>query len=220
MFPVTQNETKKDIKLENARPWWNTWFLVPEIHLHSRQTSTRNEQMPTSTRTRMDDQRKYHIDPKAPKQRNRPKQLQTHNLTTDDVENIDSTNKGRDLLLANKPRIISWGTERMLQRIQRHSKVTFHGSTHLKWEQDQTEKSSYGLDWLEKGIWHGSAKLDNKLPKNVQNITWSKLYRENQQNLESGIDSRRKKLSWSKDPKRYISRRLHDHTIHNCDDAT
>ena len=34
----------------------------------------------------MDDQRKNHIDPKGPKQRNRFKQLQTHNLPTDDVE--------------------------------------------------------------------------------------------------------------------------------------
>ena len=25
---------KKIIKLENARPWWNTWFLIQEIHLH------------------------------------------------------------------------------------------------------------------------------------------------------------------------------------------
>ena len=31
--------------------------------------------------------------------------LQTHNLPTDDVENIDSTNKGRDLLIVNKPQI-------------------------------------------------------------------------------------------------------------------
>ena len=37
--------TLKKIKLENARPWWNTWFLVQKIHLHSQQTSTRNEQM-------------------------------------------------------------------------------------------------------------------------------------------------------------------------------
>ena len=51
----------------------------------------------------MDDQRKDHIDIKGPKQRNRPKQLQTHNLPSDDVENINSTNKERDLLLANKP---------------------------------------------------------------------------------------------------------------------
>ena len=76
---------------------------IQEIHLHSRQTSTRNEQIPTkSTRTRMDDQRKYHIDPKGPKQSNCPKQLQTHNLPTDDVENINSSNKGRDVRLANK----------------------------------------------------------------------------------------------------------------------
>ena len=50
----------------------------------------------------MDDQRKDHIDPKRPKQRNCPKQLQTHNLPTDDAENINSINKGRDLVLANK----------------------------------------------------------------------------------------------------------------------
>ena len=110
--------TLKDIKLENARPWWNTWILVQEIHLHSRRTCTRNEQMPTrNTRTRMDDQRKYHIDPEGPTQRNRPKQLQTHNLPTDDVENINSKNTGRDLLLAYSPLIVTWVTERMPQRI-------------------------------------------------------------------------------------------------------
>ena len=49
----------------------------------------------------LDDQRKDHIDPKGPKQRNRSKQLQIDNLPTEDVENINRTNKGRDLLLAN-----------------------------------------------------------------------------------------------------------------------
>ena len=103
----TQNKTKKkkDIKLKNARPWWNTWILVQEIHLHSRQTSTRKENMLTgSTSTRMDDQRKDRIDPEGPPQRNRSKQLQTHNLPSDNVKNINSTNK--DLLLTNKPRIV------------------------------------------------------------------------------------------------------------------
>ena len=104
--------------------------------------------MPTnSTRTRVDDQRKDHIDTKGPKQRNRPKQLQTHNLPTNDMENINSTNKGRDLLLANKLQIVPWRTEMMLQRIQRHLRITSHRSTHARWEQHQTEKSSYGLDW-------------------------------------------------------------------------
>ena len=128
----------------------------------------------------------------------------------------------RDLLLANQPWIIPWLTERMPQRIQRHSRVTLHRSTHPKWEQDQTEKPSYGLDWLQKGRWYGSAKLDNKLPQNVRNITWShKLSRENHENLEGRIDSRRKKLGWNKDPRSYFSRRWTiTVTIHNCHDAT
>ena len=41
----------------------------------------------------MEDQRKDHIDPEGPKQRNRSKQLRTHNLPTDNVENINITNK-------------------------------------------------------------------------------------------------------------------------------
>ena len=43
--------------------------------------------MPTnSTRTRVDNQKNDHIDTKGFKQRNRPEQLQTHNLPTNDVE--------------------------------------------------------------------------------------------------------------------------------------
>ena len=57
--------------------------------------------MPTnSTRTRVDDQRKDNIDTKG------HKQVQTHNLSTNDMENINSTNKERNLLLANKPWIV------------------------------------------------------------------------------------------------------------------
>ena len=189
----------------------------------SRQTSTRNKQMHTrSTRTRMYDRRKDHIDTKGPKQKNRPKQLQTHNPPTDHVENINSSNKGRDLLLAKDLWIVPRGAETMPQRIQRHSRVTLHRSTHPKWEQDEIEKSSYGLDWLQKGIWYGSAKLDNKQPQNVQNIRRGhKLYWEKHENRESGIDSRRKKLSWNKDPNRYISTiSTIAVTIHNCHDAT
>ena len=77
-------------------------------------------------------------------------------------------------------------------------------------------------NWIQKGILYGPTKLDNKLSQNVQNIRWShKLYRENHQNLVSEIDSRREKLSWSKDPKRYIPRRCTiTITIYNCNDAT
>ena len=118
----------------------------------------------------------------------------------------------KDLLLANKPRIVPWRTERMPQRIQRHSRITLHGWTHPKWEQDQTEKSSYGLDWLQKGIWYGRTKLDNTLSQNVQNSTWShKLHQKDQEYLESGTVSKRKKLSWNKDPKEGLSKEMHYH---------
>ena len=40
-----------------------------------------------SQRTQMDDQKNDYVDAKGPKQRNRPKQLQTHDLPTNDVEN-------------------------------------------------------------------------------------------------------------------------------------
>ena len=115
-----------------------------------------------------------------------------------------------DLLLANKPRIVPWRTERMPQRIQTYSRITLHGSTHPKWEQDQTEKS--GLTTKRHMIWSGPTKLDNALSQNVQNSTWShKLNRKDQEYLESGTDSKRKKLSWNKDPKEGLSKEMHYH---------
>ena len=141
------------------------------MHPYSRQTSFRNEQMLTrSTSTWLDNQKKDHIVAKGPKKRNRSKQLQTNYLLTNDVDNINNRDKEIDLLVANKLQIVRWRTERMLQRIQRHSRVTLLRSTHPKWEQVETEKPSYGLDWLQKGTWYCSAKLDNKQPQNVQNI--------------------------------------------------
>ena len=206
-YRLTKNNTKKNIKLENARLWWNTWLLVQEIHLHSRNTSTRKEQMPTRrASTWVDDKRKGYINLKGPNQKNCSKQLQTHNLPTNDVENTNSTNKGKDLLFAKKPWIVSWRTGRTPQRIQKHSRITLHRSIHPKWEQDKT---SYGLDWLQKGIWYGSTKLDTTLSQNVQDITRShKLHRKEHANLESGTDSRRKKLGWNKDPKRWSCKYL------------
>ena len=110
----------------------------------------------------------------------------------------------------------------MPQRIQRHSRITLHRSTHPKWEQDQTEKSSYGLVWLQEGIWYAPTKLDITLSKNEQNITWShKLHWTDHEYLKSSADSRRKKHSWNKDPKRNLPRRCTIAlTIHNSHDAT
>ena len=63
------------------------------------------------------------------KKKKRPKQLQAHNLPTNDVENINSINKRRDLQLANKPWFVPKRTERMLQWIQRQNRITLHKST-------------------------------------------------------------------------------------------
>ena len=219
---LTPNNTEKNIKLESAWPWWNTWLLVQEIHLHSGQTSTRDEQMLTKrASTWMDDQRKDYISPKGTKQRNCSKQLPTDNLPNNDVENTNNTNKGEYLLLANKPRIVPWRTEMMPQRNQRHSRTTVHRSTYPKWEQDKTENSCYGLDWLQEGIWYGRTKLDTTLSENAQNITGNhKLNRTDHANLESGGESRRKKLNWNKDPKRHFPRRYTiTLNIHNSHDA-
>ena len=41
----------------------------------------------------MDDQRKIILIQNSPTQRDRPKQLQTHNVATYDVENTNDTNK-------------------------------------------------------------------------------------------------------------------------------
>ena len=95
----------------------------------------------------MDDQRKDHIDPKGSKQWNRSKQQQSYNLPTNNAENINSTSKGRDLQFADKLRFVSWGVERMLQRIQRHSSVLLDRSAHPKWDQNQMETYTDGLDW-------------------------------------------------------------------------
>ena len=128
----------------------------------------------------------------------------------------------KNLLFAKKPQIIPLWTERIPQRIPRHSRITLHRSTHPKWEQDKTEKSSYGLDWPQEGIWYAPTKLDITLSQNVQNIKWShKLHRTDHEDLESGTDTRRKKHSWNKDPKRHLPRKCTIAlTIHNSHDAT
>ena len=64
-------------------------------------------------------------------------------------------------------------TEKIPQGIQRHRRTTLHWSAHPQWEQDEMEKSGYGLDRPQKSIWYGPTKLDYKLSQIVQNIRWS-----------------------------------------------
>ena len=141
----------------------------------------------------------------------------THNLPTNDLENTNSTNKEK---IYN-----SLTSRRFFPDEQKECRKGSRGTADLhvlNESKTRRKKPSYGLDWLQKGIWYGSAKLDNTLSQNVKNITWShKLHRKDHANLESGADSRRKELSWNKDPKRGFPRRCTiTLTIHNSYDAT
>ena len=69
---------------------------------------------------------------KDPSKGTASKQLHTHKMPTDDVENINSTNKRKYLLLVNKPRIAPRGAKRMPQRIQKYRRVTLLRSKHPK----------------------------------------------------------------------------------------
>ena len=76
-------------------------------------------------------------------------------------------------------------------------------------DESKIRPKNLAMAWIDykKSIGYGSSKLYDKLLQNVQDIRWSlKLYPENHESLESGIESRKKKLCWSKDPKRYISK--------------
>ena len=84
-------------------------------------------------------------------------------------------------------------------------------------------RKNQAMAWIDnKKTYYGSANLDTTLSQTVQNIIWShKLHRKDNANLQSGTDSRRKKLSWNKDPKRDFPRRCTiTLTIHNSHDAT
>ena len=131
------------------------------------------------------------------------------------MENADGTNEGRDLRFANKLR----GTER---RPQVYRRDALYWWKHPLGQQNETEKSSYGMDCLKKGKWYSPPKLDNRQSKNVQDSRWRhKVYRKYHVQLESRTDSRRKKLNSGENSARILPGRYAiTITISNCDNAT
>ena len=154
----------------------------------------------------MDDESQDHIDPKGPKKRTRSKKRQTHNLPTDDVENINSTSKGRDLIFAEEQKECCKGSRGTAEFLYIHHRILYERKPNGK------NLAMARIDY--KNIWYSSAKLDNRLHQIISDKVI------NYENMESWIDSRWQKLSWNKYPKRYISRRCTiTLTIHNCHDA-
>ena len=66
---------------------------------------------------------------------------------TDDVENINSTNKGRDLLLANKPQFFSWQTKRMLKRTRGTAELIYIDQHILN--EGKTRRENLAMVWID-----------------------------------------------------------------------
>ena len=73
--------------IDDIHGFWSKRFTS----IHDRLATEMNKCI-QKTDTRMDDWNENHSDSKRPPQMNRPKQLSTHNMPTDDVENTKSTN--------------------------------------------------------------------------------------------------------------------------------
>ena len=149
--------------------------------------------------------KKKYIDQEGPNHKERPKKLEIHNLPTDDVEHIESTNMGRDLLLDNKLRTVPWGTEKTHKEYRVTAEI-FYIYQHII-NESKTRRKDQAMAWIDNKKAYDIVTQSWIIycHKKVQNIRWShKLFREIYENLESGIGSRREKLSWTEDPDRYI----------------
>ena len=65
-----------------------------------------------------------------------------------------------------------WIISRKIERMQHENKRNEWPiiAAHRQWDQNQTEKRSHAIDWLQKGPWYGPANLDKIMSENVQNI--------------------------------------------------
>ena len=131
-------------------------------------------------------------------QKGTSQQLQTHNMPTNDVGNTNST----------KTLTVSRGKEKLPQVDQRYRRATPHESTHPQGMQDEMEKFNYGINWLQKGIWYGPTKQDNRLSKFHKIFGCHKFCRKYLGKLESQLMNRKEKLNWSENPERNLPRRI------------
>ena len=100
-----------------------------------------------SASTWLDDQRKDYINPKELQERICSKQLQTYNLPANDVEDTNSTNKEKDRLLPNKPRIVPWRIEGMLQRSRGTEELLYIDQNILN--ESKTRRKNLAMAWID-----------------------------------------------------------------------
>ena len=145
-----------------------------------------------------------HIDPKDPLEGTSPKQLQTHNLPTYDVENINSTNREEIFFLLTSRGLFP-EEQKGCRKGSRGTVELLDLDQHILSE-SKTRRKILAMAWID------NKNVHDIVPQSLI-INCLKMYKISdevinfiEKNLESGIDSRRKKLSWSKDQKRYIWR--------------
>ena len=88
------------------------------------------------------------INPKGSKQRNCPKQSLTNHLSTNDVENTNSTNKGKDLLLASKPRIVPWTNQKDDAKDPRGTAELLYIDQHIL-NESKTKRKNLAIAWID-----------------------------------------------------------------------
>ena len=165
--------------------------------------------------TWMDDQRKDYINPKRPKQRNCSKQLQTDNLPTNDVENTNSTNKEK-IYYSLTSRGLFPDEQKGCRKGSRCTAELLYIDQHIL-NESKTIRKNLAMAWID------FKKAYDMVPRSwiIHCLKMYKISHEVINFLESGTDSRRKKLSWNKDPKRDFPWRCTiTFTIHNSHDAT
>ena len=111
--------------------------------------------------------------------------------------------------------------ERMPQLDQRHRGATVHWSTHPQREPDEAKKYSFGVDWLQKGIYYCSAKLGNELSQNVQDIKRSQTLSRKPWKPGEWNWQREEKDEQKQRSREVYSREIHYHlSTYNRDEAT
>ena len=135
----------------------------------SRQTCNRNEKMLTGNkRTRMDDQGKAHVDSKRLPKKNRPQQLQTYNVPSNDEENTNDTNRDGDLWFVNKPTAVPRRNGKDAARRREEQESCYTLIKISSWKAKRDVRIYAWLRLTQKGIWFSAAKLLDRLSQNVQ----------------------------------------------------
>ena len=75
----------------------------------------------------------------------------------------------KEVIYTCMPQIVSQRAERIPQGKRNRGSIV-HWSAHRQGEQREAEKCTSGVDWLQNILWCGSAKLDNRLSKNIRDI--------------------------------------------------